>query len=169
MQAVPERWRFSFDDKMVSLRELSWPQAVQVFRDTLAGDLAGQSNGECVSLEFNARHAAVLYMGRDGVILRPYFPQRPSASQDLGPFFCRCCGIQLGNKEEYLARFLLSRADGFRLFEAVLAGSSLPSELPDPHPHQPVLPGFEEVAAELAIGRTLEWRPIPSGAATHAG
>jgi hypothetical protein len=168
---VPERWRFSFNDDEVSLRDLTWSQAVHLFREAGAGDLNGQSEGECVSLEFNATHAAVLYMGRDGVILRPYFPRRPAAAQDLGPFFCGffcgSCGIRLGDQDEFLARFLLSRAEGFRLFAAVLGGTSLPSALPDPHPGQPVLPGLEEAVAELAAGRVLEWRPLPSGEARH--
>ena len=168
MQEVPERWRFSFDDEAVSLRDLSWPHAVRVFHDAKAGYLAGQSDGECVDLEFNAAHAAVLYLGRDRVILRPFFSRRPAAAQDLGPFFCRGCGVRVGSQGEYLARFLLSRADGFRLFAAVLAGRPLPAELPDPHPGQPLLPGFEEVAAELASGRALEWRPLPAGEAKHA-
>jgi hypothetical protein len=163
VQEVPERWRFSFDDDEVSLRDLTWPQAVQLFRDSEAGDLSGRSDGECVSLEFNPTHAAVLCMGREGAILRPYFPRRPASAQDLGPFFCGSCGIRLGDQEEYLARFLLSRADGFRLFAAVLVGLTLPGELPDPHPGQPVLPGFEEAAAELAAGRALEWRRLPPG------
>jgi len=167
VQEVPERWRFSFDDEEVSLRDLTWRQAVQVFRDAESGDLAGQSDGECLSVEFNETHSAVLYMGRDGMILRPYFPRCPASAQDLGPFFCGCCGIRLGDQEEYLARFLLSRDDGLRLFAAVLAGSALPAELPDPQPGQPVLPGFEEAAAELAAGRALEWRPLPSGEAKH--
>ena len=41
---------------------------------------------------------------------------------------------------------------------AVLAGSSLPLELPDQYPDQPLLPGVEDAAAELAAGRALEWR-----------
>jgi hypothetical protein len=162
MQAVPERWRFSFDNDAVSLYGLSWREAVQVFRDTEAGDLAAQSNGECISLEFNAAHAAVLYMGQDRIILRPYFVNEPAAAQDLGPFFCRCCGIQLGHGDEYLARFLLSRTEGMRLFAAVLAGPSLPAELPQPQPSGPWLPGFEEAFAVRAVGRALEWRPLPS-------
>jgi hypothetical protein len=163
VQKVPERWRFSFDDDEVSRRDLTWPQAAQVFHDSESGALAGQSDGECVSLEFNATHAAVLYVGRDRVILRPYFPRSPAGAQDLGPFFCRSCGLRLGDQDEYLARFLLGRADGFRLFAAALAGPPLPVELPDPHPGQQVLPGFEEVAAELAAGRALEWWPLPLG------
>jgi hypothetical protein len=168
VQAIPERWRFNFDDDEVSLRDLSWPQAVEVFRDAEAGELVGQSDGECVTLEFNAVHAAVLCMGRDRVILRPYFPRRPADIQDLEPFVCSCCGIRLGDQDEYLARFLLSRADGFRLFAEVLASSSLPSELSDPHPGQPVLPGFEEAVAEMVAGRALQWCPLPEGKSKHA-
>lgn len=167
MQEVPERWRFSFDDDKASLRDLAWHQAVQVFWNADSGLLAGQADGECVSVEFNEAHAAVLYMGRDGAILRPYFPRCPANAQHLGPFFCGCCGIRVGNQEEYLARFLLSRADGLRLFATVLIGPSLPAELPDSHPGQPVLPGCEEVVAELAVDRVLEWRPLPSGEAKH--
>jgi hypothetical protein len=164
---VPERWRFRFDDEDVSLDALSWPQAVRVFHDAAVGELSGQADDECVSLEFDATHAAVLYMGRGGVILRPYFPNRPAATQDLGPFFCGACGIRLGPKNEYLARFV-GREDGFRLFRAVLIGPCLPSQLPDPHPGQPFLPGFE-AAAELAAERVLEWRPLPSRECKHSG
>jgi hypothetical protein len=167
VQAVPERWRFSFSDDEVSLRDLSWDRAAELFREAEAGDLAGVSDGECVSLEFNATHAAVLYMGRDRVTLRPYIPRQSAAAQDLGPFFCRSCGIRVGDQDEYLSRFLLSRADGFRLFAAVLAGSPLPTELPDPYPGQRVLPGCEEAVADWASGWTLEWRPLRSGEAKH--
>jgi hypothetical protein len=159
--SVPERWRFSFDDEEVSLRNLSWSEAVRVFRDTEAGNLTGQADGECISLEFNATHAAVLYMGRDGVILRPYFPHRPPAAQDLGPFFCGGCGIRVGDQADYLARFLVSRGDGLRLFTAALVGPTLPLEIPNPDQGQPALPGFEEMAAGLAAGRGLEWQPLP--------
>jgi hypothetical protein len=162
VQQVPKRWRFSFDDDEVSLRDLSWPQAVHVVRVAEAGDLAGQSDDVCVSLEFNTASAAVTYMGRDGVILRPYFPRRPAIAQDLRPFFCGSCGVRLGNHEEYLMRFLLNRDDGLRLFVALLVGPSLPAALPEPYPSQPMLPGFEQVAAQLAAERILEWRPIPS-------
>jgi hypothetical protein len=165
---VPARWRFRFDDEEVSLRDLSWEQAVRVFRDAEAGDLAAEADGECASLEFDAAHAAVLYMGRDGGILRPYFPHRPAPAQELGPLFCSGCGIRVGPQEEYLARFLLSREDGLRLFAAVLGGPPLPAGLPDPHPGQPVLPGLEEAAAELIAGRVLEWRPLPSADCEHA-
>jgi hypothetical protein len=161
MALVPERWRFNFNNEQVSLRGLSWEQAVGVFRDADAGDLSGQADGECVSLEFNTSHAAVLYMRRDRVILRPYLLHRPAAAQDLGPFVCGECGIELGDKNEYLARFV-SREDGLRLFTAVLASPLLPSELPDPNAGQPVLPGFEEVVEELAARRSLEWRPVRS-------
>jgi hypothetical protein len=154
--SVPERWRFSLDNEEVTLRGLSWPEAVRAFRDAQLGDLVGQADGECVSLEFNATDAAVLYMGRDGVILRPYFPHRQSAAQDLGPFFCGGCGIRVGDQAEYLSRFLLTREDGLRVFAAVLAGPPLPAELPDPQPGQPLFPGLESAASEL------EWRPLPS-------
>ena len=160
MQEVPERWRFSFDDDAVSLHNLSWPQAARVFRDAPAGELAGQSDGECVALEFDPARAAVLFMGPDRVVLRPYFPRRPAAAQDLRPCFCGC-GIRLGNHAEYLSRFLLSRADGFRLFAAVLAGPALPPELPEALPGQPMLPGFEAVAVERAAAPAIEWRPLP--------
>jgi hypothetical protein len=166
MQSVPERWQFRFDDDEVSLRDLSWPQAERVFFGATSGDLAGEADGECVSLEFNAIHAAVLYMGRDWVTLRPYFPHRPSAAQDLGPFFCEV-GLRRGPQDEYL-RCFVGREDGFRLFKAVLIGPSLPSELPDPYPGQPFFPGFEEVAAELACGRRLEWRPLGSSKHKHS-
>jgi hypothetical protein len=163
MQDVTGRWRYCFHDDFVSLRDLSRPEAVEVFRDAEDGELAADVDGEGATLEFNAAHAAVIYMGRDRLLLRPYFPLRPAAAQDLGPFFCRSCGIRQGDRDEYLSRFLLTRTDGLRLFAAVLAGPPLPSELPDPHPGQRVLPGFEEAAAEMAARRALEWRPLPPG------
>ncbi|HEY7312102.1 MAG TPA: hypothetical protein VH643_22245 [Gemmataceae bacterium] len=154
-KSVPERWRFSLDNEEISLRKVSWADAVKAARETEQGDLAAQSDGECVQCEFNATHAAVLYMGRDGVILRPYLPDRPPAAQDLTPFFCGGCGIQLGPQEEYLARFF-DRETGFRLFEAVLCGPPLPDSMPESQPDQPLLPGFEPPPQ-----RPLEWRPLP--------
>lgn len=47
MASVRERWRFSSDDEGVSLRELSWPVAVRVYREAEAGGLAGQADGAC--------------------------------------------------------------------------------------------------------------------------
>jgi hypothetical protein len=162
MSPVPERWRFCFSDDEVSLPHLSWHQAVRLFRDAESGELTGQSDGECVSLEFDATHAAVLYMGQDAVILRPYFPRESVVAQDVGQFFCGSCGIRKGHQDEYLMRFLLNRVEGFALFRAVLAGSPLPTQLPDPEPSQPALPGFEELLAD----RVFEWRPLRS---TEAG
>src|SRR5262249_13953487 len=149
----PRRWRFRFDNEEVSLGGLSWPQVAEVFHETSAGEFEGQSQGEYVYLEFNATRAAVLYRGRDGVYLRPYFPRQPAADQDLGPFYCDGCGIRLGDPDEYLARFLLSREEGLCLFAAVLAGPPLPSELPDLHEGQPVLPGFEEWVVAWTAGQ----------------
>lgn len=65
-------------------------------------------------------------MGTDGRILRPYLPGRSAEAQDLTPFFCGECGIQLGPKDEYLTRFF-DRATGFRLFEGALQGPPLPA------------------------------------------
>ncbi len=165
MHEILVQWRFSFDDEQTSLRNLSWSQAVQVFRDTTAGELTAQSDGNCVSVEFNANHAAVLYMGRDGVILRPYFPLRSAGTQDLAPFFCGGCGVRVGDRQEYLTRFLLTRADGFRLFTAVLVDAALPTKLPEAEPRQPLLPGLEEMAGTAAIERMLVWQPLPSNEA----
>lgn len=112
MQGVPARWRFNFNDDAVSLRDLSWAEAARVFRGAETGDLDGQADGECVSLEFDASHAAVVYMGRDGVIVRPYFPHRAAATQDLAPFFDGC-GIRVG-----------PQGDTYRGFSAGRTGSA---------------------------------------------
>jgi hypothetical protein len=160
MLQVPGRWRFTFDDDERRLHDLAWPEAVQTFHNAKEGELAAESDGECVSLEFNTANAAMLYLTRDGRTLRPYFPRQPASAQDLEPFFDDC-GLRTGDQAAYLARFLLSRADGFGLFTAVLAGPPLPSALPDPQPDQPWLPGFEGEAAEWTGQRILEWRPLP--------
>jgi len=167
MPTIPDRWRFRFDSEAASLRDLPWAEAMRVFSDSASGDLTAETEGECVSLEFNDAHAAVLYMGRDGVVLRPYFLDRPAADQALEPFFCGGCGIRVGDRDEYLARFV-SREDGFRLFVAVLADTALPTELPDPSPGQPMLPSFEPPVTKPKVGRSLEWRPLPSGEYNHA-
>ena len=99
---------------------------------------------------------------RDEVILRPYLPDRPAAAQDLTPFFCGGCGIQLGPKDEYLACFF-DRETGFRLFEAVLCGPSLPVTLPESLDDQPMVPGFEPVAPSSIV-----WRPLPNAECGHA-
>ena len=167
MPTIPDRWRFRFDSEAASLRDLPWAEAMRVFSDSASGDLTAETEGECVSLEFNDAHAAVLYMGRDGVVLRPYFLDRPAANQALEPFFCGGCGIRVGDRDEYLARFV-SREDGFRLFVAVLADTALPTELPVPSPGHPMLPSFEPPATKPRVGRSLEWQPLPSGECNHA-
>jgi hypothetical protein len=153
---VPERWRFNFDNEDVSLRDLTYPDAVKVFRGAEAGELSGQAAGECVSLEFNRDHAAVLVIDQDGVISRPYFPSRSAEAQDLRPFFCGGCDIRVGDRAEYLSRFL-SREDGFRLFVAVLSGLGLPSELPDTQTGQKAFPSFDFPVS------AVEWRPLTFG------
>jgi hypothetical protein len=80
-------------------------------------------------VEFNALHAAVMYMGPDKVILRPYLPGRSADSQDIAPYFCECCGVLLGPHDEYLSKFV-ARDRGFRLFAAVVQGPELPKTLP---------------------------------------
>jgi hypothetical protein len=160
-KSVPERWRFSLDNEEISLRDLSWADAVQAAREIEQGDLAAQSAGECVQCEFNATHAAVLYMGPDGVILRPYLLDLPAAAQDLTPFFCGSCGIQVGPKAEYLARFF-DRAAGFRLFEAVLYGLPLPDAIPEAQPDRPMLPSIGTLPQ-----RPVEWRPLPHEECRH--
>jgi hypothetical protein len=158
-QSILNRWRFGLDTEEVSLHDLSWQEAVDLARATSAGDLTAQSDGEFAKLEFNATHAAVLYMGRDGVILRPYFPNRSAADQNLSRFFCGGCGIRVGSQDEYLARFF-DREHGFRLFAAVVGSPSLPTEMPDISLGQLVLPGFADVVAAASV---LEWRPLPPG------
>jgi hypothetical protein len=160
-KSVPERWRFSLDNREISLRLLTWAEAIQTAREVEQGDLAAQADGECVQCEFNATHAAVLYAGRDGVILRPYLPDRTAAAQDLAPFFCGGCGVQLGSKDEYLTRFF-DRETGFRLFKEVLCGPPLPDSMPELRPDQPTLPGVE-----LSSHRAVEWRPLPHQAPGH--
>lgn len=168
MRGVPESWRFHFAGDTVTLRDLDWPGAVRAFRDFARGDLYAEAGDEQVSLEFNAEHAAVLYMRAGEAVLRPYFPHRSAESQDLSPFFCDCCGVQIGDPDEYLSRFL-GRQDGFRLFEALLHGPGLPDRLPLPRGGHPRLPGFEEDDGDgRSIERHLEWKPIPKGDDDHA-
>ena len=151
--SVPERWRFSLDNEKVSLQDMSWRDALEAARTTEAGNLAAQADGECVQCEFNPTHAAVLYMGRDERILRPYLPDKPAAAQDLTPFFCGGCGIRVGPKDQYLARFF-DRETGFQLFNAVLCGPPLPGLLPEAQPDQTVLPGFERLGGYWSGGRS---------------
>lgn len=156
--SISNRWRFSLDTENVSLKNLSWQEAEIAARTSTSGDLAAQTEDVCVSLEFNSTHAAVLYMGPDKIILRPYLPQRTPESQDLGPFFCKCCGVLLGPQEEYLARFL-TRAEGFQLFLSILQNQSLPTSLPSAE--------SEETEFGLAADQILVWRPIPVGEGQH--
>ncbi|OJW07114.1 MAG: hypothetical protein BGO49_28095 [Planctomycetales bacterium 71-10] len=169
MREVPACWRFHFDGDTATLRDLDWPEVVRAFRDFARGDLSAEAGDEHVSFQFNAEHAAVLYMRSGAAVLRPYFPDRSAESQDLSPFFCDCCGVQLGDPDEYLSRFL-DRQDGFRLFEALLHGPGLPDRLPIPHDGHPRLPGFDEGDAEdeRSIERSLEWRPMPKADDGHA-
>jgi hypothetical protein len=159
-QPIPDRWRFSLDTEEESFRELTWTEAVRMVRTTQAGHLDAQASGECVIFEFNTTHAAMLYMGRDGMILQPYFPHRPESAQEFTPSICSGCGVGIGSQDDYLSGYF-RREDGLRLLAAVLRGPTLPRELPDPHPDRPLLPGFEE----MSVGRELEWRALPSGSA----
>lgn len=159
MGSVPERWRFLFDGPEESHADLTWPEAVRVVRASSRGELFAQTDHACVSLEFNPTQAAVVYMGRDRITQRPYILCRPAESQDLRPSFCGGCGLLIGDRDEYLSRFL-GREDGIRLFEAVLVGPGLPSSLPVPAENQPVLPGLEGAVAERSLERSLEWRPL---------
>jgi hypothetical protein len=165
---IPAKWRLSFDNSEISGRDLSWADSLQLFSSSDSGELSAQAEGKCVSLEFNSQHAAVLYLGNDGVILRPYFSSRSYAEQDVSEFFCKCCGVQLGDIDEYLSRFLLSRSQGMELFKTVLATSSLPRQLPDTETGQSQLPGFDEFVKERSSERELEWRPLPPGELSHA-
>ena len=151
MPKVPDHWRLNLSSEQVGFGDLSWDEALKEAAAIEFGDLAAQSEGECVQCEFDGKHAAVLYMGRDGVILRPYFPGRPPEAQDLTPYFCKCCGILLGPMDEYLARFF-ERAEGFLLFERVLCGPSLPTAWP------------ESDSAKVRADSVLEWRPLPNEA-----
>ena len=142
------RWRFNLESDEESFAGLSVHEAFECAAEIENGTLSALADGECVQCEFNATHASVLFMGRDRVILRPFFPARPAEAQDLAPFYCSCCGILEGPMDEYLARFF-DRQDGLLLFRRVLMGPSLPRVWP------------ETDAAEIHTNTALEWIPLP--------
>jgi len=122
---IPKRWSFSLTSEEFNSVDLSWPDVLKETARLKSGEVAASSDAASAQLEFNATHAAVLFMQRGGDILRPYFPGRPAEGQDITAFYCDCCGDLLGPRDEYLARFM-ERAEGFRLFEAMLREVELP-------------------------------------------
>jgi hypothetical protein len=122
-------WRFRVDGEDISRKDLTLPEALEVAAGCEKGTVAAQRTGHCVQLEFNNTHAAVLYMGADKVILRPYIPSRSHQSQDVTPFFCNGCGILIGSLDEYLTRFF-NRDAGIRLFVSVVSNVELPAHFP---------------------------------------
>jgi len=145
------QWRFRADNDDVDLRDLTLSEVLAVASQWEEGAVAAERGGECVQLEFNSSHAAVLYMGPDKTILRPFFPGRSAESQDISPYFCRCCGIHLGPQDEYLSKFV-SRDRGVQLFVAVIESSELPT----------VLPGVP-IGADSAV----RWTPLPAPSGDH--
>jgi hypothetical protein len=118
---------------------------------------AAGADGDELVLQFNRARAAVWYMGADKVTLRPYFPYRPASDQAISDFFCPGCGILLDSYSEFLERGM-PRDEGFRLCAEVLHSGALPTEVPEDRTDQPLLPGMEAFAEELARGRAVEWR-----------
>jgi hypothetical protein len=150
-QPDDSKWRFRVDNETVGLRNLTLSEALDAASRCEEGTVAGERGGACVQLEFDSSHAAVLYMGPDKQILRPYFPNRPAESQDISPYFCKCCGVQLGPKDEYLSKFF-SRDHGVELFVAIVKGPELPKLFPG-------MPAGEDAA--------VQWIPLPTPSGDH--
>ena len=148
------QWRFRVDNEDVGLCDLTLSEALDAASRCDEGTVAGERGSECVQLEFNCSHAAVLYMGPNKKILRPYFPNRTDESQDISPYFCKCCGIQVGPQDEYLSKFF-SRDRGVQLLTAVIEAPELPKLFRG-------IPGgadsVEEFCHSLSLGRIHQGR-----------
>jgi len=106
--------------------------------------IADGEGGERIELGFNATHASIIFADDEGV-LRPYFPGRDAASQDIDEFFCDGCGLRVGNLDGSLAR-CMGRGEGFRLCGELLRSGALPATMPAEGP-----------GSVLAV----EWRDYP--------
>jgi hypothetical protein len=155
---VSRPWRFTLDVLQECFQFLTWEDVVEAARDVEPGTITSVGEeGDCVALEFNGINAAVSYLSVEGVTLRPYFPHRPAPAQSITEFFCNCCGARLGSRDEFLRRGL-PRGEGFRLCHEIVRSGSLSALVPEESPDQPMLPGMEQWAAELAERRMVEWR-----------
>src|SRR5262249_30676577 len=78
-----------------TLRPANPDDAVRQAEATEQGTLGATGEaGDCVELQFNRDHAAVLYMRPDLTILRPRFSNRAVTGDRIEEFFCECCGVQ---------------------------------------------------------------------------
>jgi hypothetical protein len=162
--SVSRQWYFTLDFEDApgdfdTLYFSTLAEALQQAQTAVVGSLAAKGeNGDWAALEFDATHAVVWYMGRDRLLRRPYFPHRPAADQVLGERDPRD-DVLLGlcSYDERLPHHL-TRAEGVRLFAALLRGGTLPAEVPSLHPGQLLLPGMEDFDAGLAAWRAVEWR-----------
>jgi hypothetical protein len=94
--------------------------------------VANGEGGERIELEFNATHASIIFAD-DERVLRPYFPCRDAASQDIDEFFCDGCGLRVGNLDGFLAH-CMDRGEGFRLCGELFQSGTLPETMPADRP-----------------------------------
>ena len=116
-------------------------------------------DGRNLDLRFDRDQAFLLFAFKDQVALRPHFPARRDVTSEIRQRFCPCCGILLCHWDELLS-FGMTRSEGFRLCEAILAREELPSAIPVRAVPQPLLPGMESFAGYEAEWRSIEWRPF---------
>lgn len=139
---LSRRWQFSVDLLDAAYDTADWTEVVRVCQGAPEGVVVARGeDGEQVEFEFNATHASIL-LATDDALLRPYFPGRSDAEQDISEFFCGECNLRVGNMARFLARSM-GRAEAFRLCSILLNGGELPCELPE------------------AGGEPVEWRNYP--------
>jgi hypothetical protein len=156
--ATSKRWTFKLDLEDVSLHPTNWGDVIRLTSGAECGTVsaAGQ-DGDWLDLEFNQSNAALWYMTEERTILRPFFPNRSEAEQAIDEFFCKCCGVQLGPKEELLRR-CMKRIEAFNLSREILHRCQLALCIPEERFDQPRLPGMEKLAEFEAKWRVVEWR-----------
>jgi hypothetical protein len=159
------RWPLlSVELKDASLRPSSPAEALRLAAAVTKGTLGGTGEaGDCVELQFNCKHAMVLYMRPDLTILRPHFPNRRRTGEGIEEFFCECCGVQLGDKADMLSR-CVDREEGFLLCREILNGR-LPNAVPLGPSDQSSIPGFDDQAAGDGV---VEWVTLRSRRPAHA-
>jgi hypothetical protein len=125
--------------------------AREALRRAMASDTgiltACGSNGDGFELQFDRRHAFLLYGDKAGTTLRPRFPDCPVKGDGVERYFCRCCGVQIGDNAKLL-RSCMPRETGFSMVRKFLRG---------------------HLARIIGRGVPVEWRPLTfRGSEEHA-
>jgi hypothetical protein len=153
------QWTCTLDLAGVSVDPPGEDEALRLACDATSGTLGATGRaGDCLEMQFDETHSLVLYMSADHIIHRPHFPNRESSGQGVEDFFCKSCGVQLGERKELLSR-CMTREEGFRVCREILRGQ-LPETVAGVRSDQTVFPSFESLTQEEAKSSRVEWVPL---------